>query len=130
MHFVEKKLCQGESRQLLLCGAGAVVVFAMICDREVAFMHIDFDDILTLPSSQRNIRNNAHRIPDFVRDVLQQLLGVFHPDNRSVVINADDKLSAMRVGEAANPFQILVVPRLLELYCLRFPLHVKLLVTV
>ena len=39
------------------------------------------------------------------------------------------KLRTLRVGKAANPLQLLVMPRLLELYRLRFLLHRKFLVS-
>ena len=67
-----------------------------------------------------DIRDDAKKRHDLVWNVLQKFLGICDADGFAGIIHADDQLTALRIGKAANPLQILVVPRLLELDILRF----------
>ena len=66
---------------------------------------------------------DAHYISNFVRDVLDEFLGVFYAYDLAFVIDTHKQSPSMGISEAAYPFEILVTPRLLVFYVLILVYH-------
>ncbi len=62
---------------------------------------------------QVDIFHDAQIVDNLVGNVLHQFLGIGQANHFFVVVHADVDATAMRIGEAAYPFQIFVSPRLL-----------------
>jgi len=61
---------------------------------------------------QIDFRHNAQHVTNFIRQIVHQLLVIADADGFAVIVLTDVNRSAVRVGEAANPLQIIVVPAL------------------
>ena len=92
----------------------------MIADRESARLYFDFEIFHTIFCVFVDIRNDSKTGLDFIRNILQQSLGVLYTDNISGVIHSDVHRAALCIGKTTEPFQILVPPRLFIFYILSF----------
>ena len=50
--------------------------------------------------------------------ILKELSGIFYADNVFRIINTYIEFAALRVGNAADPLDIIIAPSFLELYLL------------
>ena len=103
------------------------MVNPMIGDRDATWRNVNFYRIMSIAYHKIAVRHYFKERNNLVGDVFHQLLGVCHANGLTGIIHADDEFAALRIGKAANPLQVLVVPRLLELYRLCFLLHLNLL---
>jgi hypothetical protein len=60
-----------------------------------------------------HIHQNTQQVPHFIRDVLQQLLAVGYAYYLALVIFANNQGAVLGIGEATEPFEVLISPRLL-----------------
>ena len=114
--FLQKELRKRRALKHHLDRTGAVVILAVVADRKHALLHLDANHVLAILAQQRDIRDNAHRVAYLVGDVLHQRVDVLHADRfLGTVLDAEVDRAALRIGIAAYPGKILVVPALLVL---------------
>lgn len=65
------------------------MVLALVTDRIRAGVDLDFNIVLTVLGKEINIRDDAPRILNLVRNILKELLAVRGANYFSIVTNAD-----------------------------------------
>lgn len=90
--------------------AGAIVIDAVICNRQRRRRHHDLKIIPSILGPQIHFGNNAECGNDLVRDVFEEFFRIGNADNFFGVIDADIEFAALRVGETAYPLEIFVAP--------------------
>jgi hypothetical protein len=63
---------------------------------------------------------NTQQVPHFIRDALQQLLAVGYAYYLALVILATNQGAVLGIGEATEPLEVLIPPRLLPCNVLIF----------
>ncbi len=107
---LQKKLVERRTLQLLLGAAAADVVFAPVADRAGIGLDYDFEQVLAFLVAQIDRHHHSEDIAHLVGNVLQQLRRVGHPNDLAPVVLADHERATLGIGEAADPFQVLVPP--------------------
>ena len=121
--LLQDELLQCDARQLLMCRSTTIMVNPMIGDRDATWRNVNLYCIASIAYHKIDIRHYAKKRNNLVWNILHQFLGICDADGSAGIIHANDQLAALRIGKAANPLQVLVVPRLLEFYCLCFAFH-------
>ena len=118
--LVQQKLRERSTLQKLLCAPGPVMIFAFIVYGICTRRNRDFDVFLGIYRKQVYIYQQAQCIPDFIRDIFHELLGILQSDDMSLVIYAYKNLSTLSIRKTAYPLDILISPRFLVLDVLTF----------
>ena len=114
IRLAENEIGKRVANHLHFHRAGTVEIPAVVAHREGTCGHLDANHVLPLLSDENDIGDNAHRIADGIRYVFHQLIRLPHADNTlGLVLDADVQSAALGVRVAANPFEVLVVPRFL-----------------
>ena len=119
-HFLQDELLQGYPTQLLFGGTAAYVVLAFISDWHIARLNHYLNNFLAFALQQINVTHYAKRGYYLVGYIFQQAVGIADTYYLLIVGNANVDPAALRIGEAAYPFQIFVTPRFFVLYVLIF----------
>ena len=115
---LQDKAVQCRTFQLLFRAAAAVMVLTFIIDRVRIRRHVNFHILQPVFVQQVHVHNDTQHITDFVRYVLQQLLGIGNTDHLPAVIHAYIYLAACGIGKTTYPFQIVVPPAFFPFYIL------------
>jgi len=86
------------------------MVYAFAGNTDRIRRDIDLNILLVALCKPIDINNDAHSIPDLVRNVFQQLLGITDSDNFSGIITTNIKLAALSIRKAAYPLQVFIPP--------------------
>ena len=108
--FAHEEGFQRRAGQNLPGTTAAVVVDALAGNTDGIRRHVDLDVFFAALIQKVDTDNNAHRIPDFIGDVLQQFASVRQAQDIPIVIATNIDFPALRIGVAANPFQIFILP--------------------
>lgn len=113
--FPEQELIQSGTLQFLLRAPTAQVILAFIAHGIRVRLNHNLQICLSgfLPQIHRH--HDAKDVPYLIRDVFKQLFGILEADKFAFVILSDDQYAALSVGEATNPFEVFVSPRLFPL---------------
>ena len=66
---------------------------------------------------------NTHHIPNFIGDILNEFLRFLYAYHTAFIVNTYQHLSAMCIGKATYPFQILIAPCFFVLYVVILAFH-------
>lgn len=114
---------QGVAREVLLRAARAEVVFAPVADGRGRWLDFDLDEHLAFRVHGTHRRDDPKGVANLVRQIDEQPLGVGGADRYSLVVPADDQGTAIGVGEAAEPAQVVVAPGFLPFDEVGFRCH-------
>ena len=118
--LTQKKGLKRRPCQDLPRAAATVVVDAPAGNADWVGRDIDLDVFPAVFFQKVDRDNNAHGLANLVGDILKQLAGIGKACDVTLIVTADTELAALRVGVAADPFQILVLPLAFPLYVLAF----------
>ena len=104
---------QRRAAQKLVRRASANVVLTLVAHRKGLRLHLDLEIGALARLVQHDCRHDTQPGYDLVGDVLEEATRVGKPRHAAVVAYADVERPALRVGEAADPLEVLVAPRAL-----------------
>ena len=109
--LLQQEAAQRRAPKHLLGAAAPVVEFAPVADR--VGMRID-DDFQVFHAAFRlevHFHDDAEKRLNLVGDLFEELEDVLHSNGFAPVVPADLQHAALRIGEPADPLQVLVTPR-------------------
>ena len=118
--FLEQKLIKTHTGQLGLCAATPIVVSTSKRHGHGLRFHSDFKILLPRFLVKVDIHGQTEFLTDLARDLFQKLRSTIQPHNGTAIIPAYDDSTALSIGEAADPLEILVPPDALPLNVLPF----------
>ena len=96
------------------------MVVATITDRHAVWFNLYLDVVKIVSLMQIYVGHYAEMGDNLVGNVLHQSLTVLYANYLVGIVHAQEDLAALRIGKAADPFKVFVVPGLLVFYVLTF----------
>ena len=118
--LAQQEATQRRTFQLLLGATTAVVVFALVAHRAGIGIDANLQQLLAVFEQQIDSHHDAQHIAHLVGNLLQQARRVGQAHRLALVVAPDHQRTALGIGKAANPAQILVAPGFLPLQVLLF----------
>ena len=109
--FLQQKTAKRRASEHLLGAAAPIVEFAFVADWIGVGINRDFQILPAVFRLQVHVHHDAQQRLRLVGDFFKQPENAFHSNHLAPIILADLQYAALRVGEAANPFQVFVPPR-------------------
>ena len=106
--------------EFLQRAAATDVVVAAIADGVRVSVHLDGDPWLAIGMVEIDRYKDAQQVSNFVGEVLQQFGGICQADDVALVVASDFQAPPFRIGEAGDPAEVVVAPRLLPFGVLGF----------
>ena len=106
--------------QFLICGSTPLIIMTTITYRIRICLNNHFNISQTVSIQEIDIDDYSQHIPYLVRNILHQFLWVVNSNHLVLVVHANEHSASLRIGKAAYPLKVFVVPRLLKLYVLTF----------
>ncbi len=116
----QEKAVQRGTLEFLQSAAAAPIIAALVADRVRVGLDHDLQILLAGGSAQVDLDENTQQVAHLVGNVFQQFCCIPETDHFAPVVPPDVQHPALRIGEARDPFQVLVTPGLLVFGVLGF----------
>ena len=116
----QQELVEGGALELLLGAAAAQVVLALVAHRVRIRLDVNLNQLFAAFAAQPDVGHDAEHVANLVRQIHEQLLRVWYADGHTLVVPAEHQHTACGIGEAAEPTQVVVTPRLLPFRAMAF----------
>ena len=119
--FPEQETVEGRSPEDLLRAAAAIVILALVGDRRRVGLDGNAQGFLAVLFREVHLHDDAEEGAYLLRQVPQESGGILESDDLPPVVPPDLQDAPLRVGEPADPLQVLVPPRRLPPEMLGLP---------
>ena len=108
--LAQQELVERSPFQFLPGAAGSNIVFALVVNRVRIGIDMNFEQIFACFGGMPYPRHDSQHITNFVGEVFQQLPGIRHTDNYTIIVASDNQHATFSISEPAKPFQVFVPP--------------------
>src|SRR5262249_35426051 len=108
--LAQQKTVKRRTLKLLLGAAAAVVILALVAYRRRVRLYHNLYRFLASLLNQVHVYHDAQDVAHLVRDLPEELGGIFDPHGLTLVIASNHQHTALGIGKAAEPPQVLVSP--------------------
>src|SRR2546422_10764234 len=118
--LAQQKTVKRCALKLLLGAAAAVVILALVAYRRRVRLHHNLQRFLASLLNQVHVHHDAQDVTHLVRNLLEEPGGIFDSHDLALVIASNNQHTALGIGKATDPLQVLVPPGFLPFDVLGF----------
>jgi hypothetical protein len=107
---LSKKLVQRRTCEFLLYASATIIIPAAQGNWNGIGLYDNFNEMFIVFLQKIDFGSNAHQVFDFVGNVVHQVFGIFYANDLANIIFAYIDFPSLRVGKAAYPFEVIIVP--------------------